>query len=402
MTSSYRWVIVAVGALMTCVAMGAMFSLAIYLQPMSLDTGWSRTGISGAMTIDFLAMGLAAFLWGAASDRFGARNVVLSGSLLLGLAMVLASRTTSLLQFQLTYGLLVGVAAGAFVAPMMSATTLWFTTQRNLAVALVTAGIGMAPMTVSPFASWLTEAYGWRTAMMTIGIAAWVLLVPAAFLVRRPPVAASGAGAPAPAHDEPDMSASQAFRSPQFLVLVLTFFCCCSAHSGPIFHFVSYAVSCGIAPLAAVSVYSVEGLAGLGGRLLFGVAADRFGTKPVLVGGLLLQAVSILSYLAVNQLAGFYALALVFGAAYGGVMPLYAVLARGYFGQRIMGTVLGAASMISSLGMAFGPWAGGYVFDTYGSYSWLYLGSFAVALGAVAIALAFPPLPERREALQVA
>ena len=190
------------------------------------------------------------------------------------------------------------------------------------------------------------------------------------------------------------MSAGAAFRSPQFLVLTLTFFCCCSAHSGPIFHFVSYAVSCGIAPLTTVTVYSVEGLSGLGGRLVFGLAADRYGTKPVLVVGLLLQAAAIVSYLAVTQLTGFYALAILFGAAYGGVMPLYAVLARGYFGQRIMGTVLGAASMISSLGMAFGPWAGGYVYDTYGSYSWLYLGSFAVALGAVAIALAFPPLPE--------
>ena len=90
--SSYRWVIVGVGALMTCVGIGAMFSLAVYLEPMSTETGWSRAGISGAMTIDFLTMGIAGFAWGTASDRFGTRPVVLSGALLLGLFALLGYR----------------------------------------------------------------------------------------------------------------------------------------------------------------------------------------------------------------------------------------------------------------------------------------------------------------------
>ena len=83
-----------------------------------------------------------------------------------------------------------------------------------------------------------------------------------------------------------------------------------------------------------------------------------------------------------------------FGFAYGGVMPLYAVLAREYFGQRILGTVLGAATMVSSLGMALGP-LGGWIFDRFGGYAWLYIGSFALGMGAVAIALAFPPITKR-------
>src|SRR5882757_4562019 len=159
MKSSYRWVIVAVGALMTCVAIGSMFSLAVYLQPMSAETGWSRTGISSAMTLDFLIMGMAGFAWGAASDRFGPRLVVLAGAVLLGLGLLLASRATSLLQFQLTYGVVVGVAAGAFFAPMIAAATDWFTDNRGLAVSLVSAGMGVAPMTISPFAQWLITTH---------------------------------------------------------------------------------------------------------------------------------------------------------------------------------------------------------------------------------------------------
>ena len=394
MRNSYGWVIVAAGALMTCVALGAMFSLAVFLEPLATATGWSRAGISSAMTLNFLVMGLGAFGWGMASDRFGTRIVVVLGALLLGLALLLASRAASLLQFQLTYGILVGLAASAFFAPMIAATTAWFEDNRSLAVSLVSAGMGVAPMTISPLARWLISTYDWRTAMLTIAIVAWSLLLPAALLVRRPPAATLLQSAPREGASA--VSAIEALRSPQFLVLGLTFFACCAAHSGPIFHMVSYAIFCGVPAMAAVSIYSLEGLAGLGGRLLLGVLADRLGAKPVLIAGLLVQALAIASYAFVSQLGEFYVLAVLFGTAYGGVMPLYAVLAREYFGQHLMGTVFGAATMLSSIGMAFGPLAGGWVFDTFAAYNWLFIGSFAVGLGAAAIALAFPPLPQQR------
>jgi MFS family permease len=388
-------VIVGVGALMTCVAIGAMFSLAVFLEPMTVATGWSRAGVSSAMTLNFVILGLGGFGWGAASDRFGTRIVVLSGAVLLGLALVLASRAASLLAFQVTYGVLVGLAASAFFAPMIAAATAWFETNRSLAVSLVSAGMGVAPMTISPFARWLISTYDWRSAMLVIGILAWTLLLPAALLVRRPPAPAAATAGP-DLSDRTGISVAQALRSPQFLVLGFTFFACCAAHSGPIFHMVSYALFCGVGPMAAVSIYSVEGVAGLVGRLLLGVLADRFGAKLVLIAGLMVQTLAIGTYVFVRELTEFYSLAAIFGTAYGGVMPLYAVLAREYFGQRIMGTVFGAATMLSALGMAFGPLAGGWVFDAFHAYSWLYIGSFAVGLGAVAIALAFPPPREQQ------
>ena len=396
MSVSYRWVIVATGALMSCVAIGAMFSLAIFQEPVATATGWSHVGIASAMTLNFIVMGFGGFLWGAASDRFGPRIVVLIGAVLLGLALVLASRAQTLLQFQLTYGIFVGLAASTFFAPMIATTIGWFDENRGLAVSLVSAGMGVAPMTISPFARWLISTYEWRPAMLIIGVAVWVLLIPAAFLVRRPPAEAVETSADFVAEGaKPRLS--QVFLSPQFIVLGLTFFACCAAHSGPIFHMVSYATICGVAPMAAVSIYSVEGLAGLGGRLLYGSLADRIGVKPVLIAGLLVQAAALATYLFVSRLGEFYALAIIFGSAYGGVMPLYAVLAREYFGPRILGTVFGAATMLSSLGMAFGPLVGGWIFDTFGNYSWLFIGSAMVGLGAAGMALAFPPLARREQ-----
>lgn len=94
----------------------------MFLQPITDATGWSRTSVSAAMTLAFLAMGMAGFGWGALSDRFGARPVVLAGSVLLGLGLVAASRASSPLEFMLAYGLLVGVASGSFFVPMISPT----------------------------------------------------------------------------------------------------------------------------------------------------------------------------------------------------------------------------------------------------------------------------------------
>jgi MFS family permease len=394
--SLYRWVIVAAGGVLGCMAIGAMFSLPVFLLPISRDTGWSVTGVSSAMTIAFLALALASMGWGALSDRFGARPVVLVGSVVLTSSLALASLATSLLQFQLLFGLMVGGATAAIFAPTMACVTGWFDTHRSLAVSLVSAGMGVAPLTMSPFAAWLVSAHDWRTSMQIIAALAAAVMIPVSLLVRRAP-ALAGAAAVAPAGEvgpQSAMSVPQAVRSPQFIVLLLTNFFCCATHSGPIFHTVSYAISCGISMIAAVTIYSVEGLAGMGGRIVIGVLGDRFGAKRVLVLGLLAQAFGALGYFFVRELAAFYAVAVVFGFIYAGVMPLYAVLARENFPLRMMGTIIGGTAMAGSLGMAIGPLAGGLIYDAFGDYAWLYLGAWAIGIGAFLIALMFRPFPK--------
>jgi MFS family permease len=187
------------------------------------------------------------------------------------------------------------------------------------------------------------------------------------------------------------MTVAQAFRTPQFTAIALTFLFCCAAHSGPILHMVSYAALCGATPLLATGMLSTAGAGGLVGRVVMGLLADRFGARQTLVAGLALQAATIALYAATRDLAWLYALSVAFGFAYGGVMPLYAVLIREYFGARIMGTAFGAVTMVSSVGMALGPLAGGWVYDQYASYVWMYLGAGAIGLGGMLIALAFRP-----------
>jgi MFS family permease len=394
---SYGWVRRGGGRLMTCVGFGTMLSLAVFLQPISKTWAGRAAASRRRPRSTFLAMGLAAFFWGALSDRFGTRIVVLAGSVLLGIGLVGASQAASLWQFQFFFGVLIGIAAGSFYAPMVAVASAWIEHHRSLAVALVSAGMGVAPLTIAPSASWLITAYDWRTAMLVIGIRVLGAADPGV-VPGTPGAATHGTfGRRARQCPETQWTVAQALRTPQFITLACAHFACCAAHSGPIFHMVSYAMICGIAPLTAVTVYSLAGFSGLGGRLLLGALADRIGAKPVLVGGLFVQAMSVATYLAVAQLGEFYALSVIFGLAYGGVMPLYAVLVREYFGARIMGSVFGAVSAFASLGMALGPLAGGWVFDTFHAYSWLYVGSFGIGIAAVAVALSFPSVKRPSE-----
>src|SRR5439155_1445074 len=135
-------------------------------------------------------------------------------------------------------------------------------------------------------------------------------------------------------------------RAAQFWAMALTHFACCAAHSGPIFHMVTHAIDQGVAAMVAATVFGVSGLASIAGRIGCGLLADRFGAKPTLVAGLTLQAAMVFAYLFTREAGSFYAAAVVFGVAYGGVMPLYALVTREYFGEKMMGTAYGAVFLI--------------------------------------------------------
>ena len=388
----YGWVIVAVGIVVSCIGMGAIMSLGVFLQPMTASLGWSRAGVSSASTLAFLWMGVGGFVWGWLFDRFGARVVVLSGGLLQGLGLVMASQAQTLPAFLAIYGTAVGLAVGAIYVPLTAATASWFVRNRSLAVSLVSAGLALGTTLVAPLARWLIVTHDWRFAMMTLGLIAWAVIVPAALLLRPAPaeavpaIAIRGTGAVGGS-----MTLRQALATPVFWSLALANFACCAAHSGPIFHMVAYAADCGVAPLTAATVLGAAGLAALSGRIICGLLADRAGAKRVLVACLTLQAAAIALYLLARDLDTLYAVSMLFGFSYGGAMPLYAILVREYFPAKIMGSVFGVVAMISTLGMALGPPVGGWLFDWYGGYGWLYVASSAIGVAGVLIALTVRP-----------
>ena len=389
----YGWVIVAIGIVVGCVGMGGLMSFGVFLQPMADSLGWSRAGISTGSTLAFLSMGAGGFLWGRLYDRYGARVVVLLGGLLQGLGLVLASRAQSLPVFLAAYGVVAGLAVGAVYVPLTAAAASWFTRHRSLAVSLVSAGLALGTTLVAPFARWLIVTHDWRFAMLALGLMAWAVILPAALFLRPAPATVDGSATAlsAAAADRDDLNLAQALRTPVFWSLALANFACCAAHSGPIFHMVSYAADCGVAPLEAATVLGAAGLAALSGRIICGLLADRTGAKRTLVACLALQAVAISLYLMARDLDTLYPVSMLFGFSYGGAMPLYAILVREYFPAKIMGSVFGVVASISTLGMALGPPVGGWLFDHFGGYGWLYVASSTVGVAAALIAMTVRP-----------
>jgi MFS family permease len=393
----YGWVIVAVGVVVGCIGMGGLMSFGVFLQPMADSLGWSRAGISTGSTLAFLAMGVGGFFWGRLFDRYGARVVVILGGLLQGLGLVVASQAHTLPVFLAAYGTVVGLAVGAFYVPLTAAAASWFTRHRSLAVSLVSAGLALGTTLVAPLARWLIVTHDWRFAMLTLGFIAWVVILPTALLLRPAPAIDRGSATVGSATDvdRTDMTLARALRTPVFWSLALANFACCAAHSGPIFHMVSYAAVCGVAPLTAATVLGAAGLAALSGRIICGLLADRTGPKRTLVACLALQVVAIALYLPARDLDTLYAVSMLFGFSYGGAMPLYAILVRLYFPAKIMGSVFGVVAMISTFGMALGPPVGGWLFDQFGGYGWLYVASSAIGVAAVLIAMTVRPhLPQ--------
>jgi MFS family permease len=406
----YGWIVLGVAFLIIMIGIGTMFSSGVFLIPLQEEFGWTRSEISLASFLNWITFGLFSFLCGTLSDRIGTRRVVIFGGAILGLSLILSGCTRQIWHLYLTFGLLGGIGVGALYVPLSATATRWFSSHRGLALAIVSGGNGTGILAIAPFARYLISTYDWATAFLVMGVLAWVVILPAAMLVRNSPAEmgsrAYGAG------DEADMKPvtrqvgleagemgwREAVRTPTLWLIALTHFFCCAAHSGPIFHMASFAMDMGIPKMAAATLLGLSGFISIAGRVGTGVIADRVGAKTTLITLLSLQALGIVLYLWAGPLWTFLALAVVFGIGYGGVMPLYAILTRQYFGERVMGTMYGTVFGISSVGMGIGSYLGGFFFDLSGTYAGLYVVSFL--LGVSAIILGFGLRPPRMQAVK--
>jgi MFS family permease len=391
-TASYGWVVLAAAFAIITLSIGTLFTLGVFLQPMEDGLGWSRSSIGAIGLANWLVMGVGGILAGYLSDRVGTRVVVLVGGGLLGLGLVLSSQVSSLWQFYVTFGLLVGGGVSAFYVPLTVLAIRWFEGRRGLAAAVVSAGNGFGIMVLSPLSRWLINQFDWRTAFLILGDLAWLVVIPAAMLLRTPPGAGAAAlGAPRTA-GEPTLSGDGSiFRSWPVWAIGMTHFACCAAHSGPIFHMVSHAIDQGMASMTAATLLGASGFSSIFGRVATGLVVDRFGAKRTLVTMLGLQALMISLYLVARDLGALYLLSVAFGLAYGGVMPIYALVTREYFGERILGTAYGVVFFVSCIGMGLGSFVGGLIHDALGSYQWLFLGSLGVGAMAMVLALTLRP-----------
>jgi MFS family permease len=389
----YGWVVVGASIVAAAITMGLMFSLGVFMEPLELTFGWGRGAIARASLFGWISFGLSSFGFGALSDRIGTRYVVMIGATMYGVGMLALSRMQSLWHLYLIYGLLIGGGNGAFMVPLTSTVMRWFYYRRAIIVALTNAGIGLGSTLIAPLTRYLVTLYGWRTTCIIFAALASGIILPVATLILNRPqdigLLPYGGGAQTSPHTAPEVNSAfgQVLRSPAFWIIAFVHFFCCAAHSGPLFHMVSLVIDAGVTQLAAATVFSWAGLASIVGRVGTGVLAERWGSKTILVAWLFMQASAVLLYVFPRDYGSFTALAVYFGLSYGGVMPLYAVVAREFFGERAMGASYGGIFFISCIGMGLGAWIGGQVFDRTGTYQMMYVLSFLYGSAGAVLAL---------------
>ena len=385
--SSYAW-----WRLLACLVLGTiggvgMWSVAVTLPIVQAEFDVARADASLPYTFTMLGFVVGGIAMGRLADRRGVIVAVLFGTTSLVIGYLLASRATSLWQFTLIHGVVIGMlGSSATFSPLVADVSHWFERRRGIAVAVAASGSYLAGTVWPPILQRVIEAHGWRPTY--VGIAAFCLatMPPLAFALRRP---APGHAVADAATAGPERSSATALGiTPNALqaLLIVAGVACCVAMAMPQVHIVAYCGDLGYGIARGAEMLSVMLGCGVISRLAFGFVTDRIGAVATLLLGSVLQAVCLLLYLPFDGLVSLYVISALFGLFQGGIVPSYAVIVRQFFPARDTGLRVGLVLSATIAGMAFGGWLSGAVFDATGSYQAAFLNGFAWNLLNIAIA----------------
>lgn len=370
---NYRYLVLAASVLMLTIGWGGVAILSVALKPMAESMDWPRSVPSLAYALHFIGAGVGGILMGLLMDRRGMAKPALIGALSVAAAALLTSRVEGPWDIYLSYGVLMGVfGQGALFAPLSANVTHWFSDRPGMAIGIVSSGQSLAGAVWPPVLRYLIDGWGWRATFLYYGVFALVtMLLLSVIFRRRPPVRAVASRDSRGGYSlEKGQRASVGLSANRLqAILSCAFVGCCIAMAIPLGHIVAHASDLGFSAARGAELLSVILAASFISRVyLLGAIADRFGGLVALVvfsGG---QFVGITAFAFIEGLAGLYVLAAVFGLAYGGVSPCYAVIVRQYLPVSQVGRRIAALMLFGTLGMAIGSWLGGYVFDLTGVY----------------------------------
>ena len=393
--SAYAWARLFAALLLSAIGGVGMWSVIVALPAVQAEFAVARSAASLPYTVTMLCFGFGGILMGRLSDRVGILTPVVGGALTLGLGYAVASQATSLWQFTLAQGLLVGVAGSASFGPLIADTSLWFTRRRGLALAVIASGSYLAGTAWPPVVQSLIESVGWRRAHLGIALFCVATMLPLALALRRPsPVTEATA---AYRQGGPTWPARPLGMSPAALqaVLVIAGLSCCVAMSMPQVHIVAYSGDLGHGPAPGARMLSLMLGFGVLSRLGSGWICDRIGGRRTLLLGSSLQALALGLFLPFDGLAALYVVSALFGLFQGGIVPAYAVIVREFFPAGEAGMRVGTVLMATVFGMALGGWMSGLIYDLTGSYQTAFLNGILWNLLNVGIAVALLRLPGR-------
>ena len=348
------------------------------------DLGWSYKFVSTANAIMMITMAVVAPVVGSIIDRFGSRMIYAVGMSVIGIVFILCSWMTEPWHLVVLFSL-IGGAAFASMAPSLVSTTVaqHFQERLGLATSIATSGSTGGQFALMPLLAVLVTATSWRLSFLLVGIAVLVTAVAVFLLI--------GKEAPRPRAARGSSGASSILatlrllsRSTTFWLLGGGFFVCGFTTAGVIkVHLIPYAVSCGFPPVQSATAYGVLSLFSLIGMIIYGWLSDRFHRPMLLATCYFVRALTfiMLMYVAGNTPL-LYIFAVLFGIFDYATFPIVASIVATHLGRHIMGITMGLIFALHSLGGALGSFMGGWLFELFARYDWVWIVSVFLALFA--------------------
>lgn len=394
------WEVVAAGSLVLFVVYALQFSFGEFRLAATEAEGWSQTSLSAIFAV-YVALysGLSA-LSGLATDRWGPRVTVATGSFLLCGGYLLMASAGSLVVVVIALAVIAPIGMSCSWVPVNATAVRWFVRRRGIASAIVTSGGSVGNIVGPPLAAALIVSTGWRSALSIMAAGGLVLLLVAAALLVRSPEAVGlhpdGLDeAPLGSIDDDDRSTAQASRSGPFWLMLTMYSLSFVVLFIPFVHGSAFAVGLGVSRITAATVISSIGIGGLCGRLLVGWLSDRTDRRRAIVVALGLEVVAFTGLALAQGLTLLYPAAVAFGFGYGGSVAVFPALVADYFGRTNAGAIVGRMFALAGATAAIGPYVAALIFDASGSYR----AAFAIAAGcnaaALVLALALPRPPVR-------
>ena len=381
---TYAWFRLGIALILSTVGGISLWSSVVVLPAIEAEFAIDRGDASVPYFATMGGFALGGIFMGRVSDRFGITIPLLLGTLMLGIGYTLAAQVQNLGQFVAVHALLIGMLGGsAFLGPLVADVTMWFRRRRGIAVAIVASGNYISGAVWPPIMQFAIDEFGWRQAYVGIAVTCCVIMIPLAFIMRRPPPETETADA----HEIPMAAQTLPVSSGtlQFL-LGIAGLACCIAMSMPQVHIVAYCVDLGYGAQRGAEMLSLMLGFGVVSRVAFGMIADKIGGLGTLMIGTVAQCLALFLFLPFDGLYQLYLVAAFFGLAQGGIVPSYALIVRDYFPAREAATRVSLVLMMTVAGMAIGGWMTGEIQALAGSYEMAFLNGIIFNLINMSIA----------------
>lgn len=374
------------GAAIVTLSMGIRHGFGLWLQPITMERGWTRETFAFALAVQNLVWGLAGPVAGGLADRYGAVKVLVGGAFFYAAGLVLMALATSGLAFNGSAGLLLGIAqSGTTYAIVFGVIGRQVDpTKRSWAMGAVAAAGSFGQFLMMPIENWLIGGWGWQNALFVLGGLALVM-VPLAFGLREPREAAIGHGA----HQSVGSALREAFASTSFRLLMAGYFVC-GFHLVFIgVHMPSYLKDKGLTPDVATTALALIGLFNVFGSYAAGVVGQRWPKRYALSVIYLLRSVAIALFVMLPLTPwSVYLFASSMGLLWLSTVPLTTGIVAHIFGVRYLSMLGGFVFLSHQVGSFMGAWLGGKLYDSTGSYDLMWV--IAVALGVFAALINLP------------